>query len=74
MQRAVEDDERISLVESDSIASAAGSDSRHRARVADATEANVDSGIADVKYSAQFLVSILKPVQHSNPISTFFVS
>lgn len=56
------DDERVSLVTADSVGSSAASDAaqHHGQRVDEEISA---AGDEDVKYSAQFLVSILKPVK-----------
>ena len=60
-----DDDERLSLVDADSVAASAdstGSGHLPEQQVVDEHGAGDDPGGTDVKYSAQFLVSIVKPV------------
>lgn len=62
------DDERISLVEADSVGSESHGDENHRLdpprpNSDDANPERAASDADDVKYSAQFLVAILKPVE-----------
>jgi len=67
-----DDDERISLVDADSVASSSANSGNHQLPEQEHAEqhaANTDSSDADVKYSAQFLVSIVKPV--SGNVSPF---
>ena len=73
MSRA-EEEERISLVDADSMSPTAGSATihpPHQHAVVDANDdgSQQDSSASDVKYSAQFLVAILQPV--TNPNSQF---
>jgi hypothetical protein len=57
------DDERVSLVTADSVGSSAAADAAQHHSGQRVNEEISAAGDEDVKYSAQFLVSILKPVK-----------
>jgi hypothetical protein len=57
------DDERVSLVTADSVGSSAATDAAQHHSGQRVDEEISAAGDEDVKYSAQFLVSILKPVK-----------
>jgi hypothetical protein len=67
------DDERISLVEADSVGSSAAIEPTNHHNDQRVGDDIYTTGDADVKYSAQYLVSILKPVK-LKPRSTSFDS